>query len=260
MLIPLLKVLCDSFDANAQYGLKLWPREPTVVAYVSIFTTKELFKPLIVSLYTTAMGTFIGLLMVTLGAYVLIQKDMPGRSFFAGMIFFTMLFDGGLVPTYLVIKHLHLINTLWSVILPLAINVYNLILMKSFFQQIPQSLLESAEIDGCSPIGIYFKIVLPLSKPALASIGLFYAVEFWNEFFNFVMYITNTSLYNFQIILREMILDSTAMTTPTSFAANLQSITLQNAAVVVAMIPFIIIYPFCQKYFVKGVTLGAVKG
>jgi putative aldouronate transport system permease protein len=160
------------------------------------------------------------------------------------MIFFTMIFNGGLVPTYLLIRNIKLINTLWAVILPLALNVYNMVLMKNFFEQIPESLFEAAEIDGCSPMRIFWTIVLPLSKPALASIGLFFAVEYWNHFFNFVMYITDTSKYNFQIKLRELVLDSQNLAPG---AEAIYGRTIQYAAVLVSMLPPMI------------VTMGAVK-
>jgi putative aldouronate transport system permease protein len=255
MIVPILKIFSDSLDTTGNYGLRLIPKNPSFYAYKTIFTTTALYRPFMVSLYTTAVGTVIGLLLTTLGAYVLIQKDMPGRPFFVWMIFFTMIFDGGLVPTYLLMRDIKLMNSLWAVILPLAINVYNMVLMKNFFEQIPESLFEAAEIDGCSPMRIFWSIVLPLSKPALASIGLFFAVEYWNHFFNFVMFITDTTKYNFQIKLRELVLDSTNIQTSEAVYGK----TIQYAAVIVSMLPPMIIYPFCQKYFVQGVTMGAVK-
>jgi putative aldouronate transport system permease protein len=255
MIVPMLKVFSDSLDTSGNYGLRLIPKNPSLYAYQTIFTSTALYRPFLVSLYTTALGTLTGLFLVTLGAYVLTQKDMPGRKFIVWMIFFTMIFDGGLVPTYLLMRDIKLMNTLWAVILPLAINVYNMVLMKNFFEQIPESLFEAAEIDGCSPIRIFWSIVLPLSKPALASIGLFFAVEYWNHFFNFVMFITDTRKYNFQIKLRELVLDSTSIQTSEAVYGK----TIQYAAVIVSMLPPMIIYPFCQKYFVKGVTMGAVK-
>jgi putative aldouronate transport system permease protein len=166
-----------------------------------------------------------------------------------------MLFSGGMIPTYVVMMNLHLTNTLWSVILPLGINVYNLVLMRNFFEGIPQSLYESAKLDGCTPMGIFFKIVLPLSKAALASIGLMFAVTYWNDYTNFKLYITNNKLFNFQMKLRAMVMDSDLPTDDGSLSPN----TMQNAAIIVAIIPFMILYPFCQDYFVKGVNVGAVK-
>ena len=259
MLVPLLKILSDSLDSSSTYGMNLIPKSPSIAAYIAIFTSRSLYLPFLVSIYTTVVGTALGLSLTTLGAYVLIQNKMPGRRFFVWMIFFTMIFNGGLVPTYLVMKNIGLLNSLWAVIIPLSLNVFNMILMKNFFLQIPESLFEAASIDGCSPLTTFIKIVLPLSKPALASIGLFFAVEYWNHFFNFIMYITDTSKFNFQIKLRELVLDSTNLTTATAGTTSVSVSTIQNASIVVAMLPFMIIYPFCQKYFVQGVTMGAVK-
>ncbi|MGV8982016.1 carbohydrate ABC transporter permease [Clostridium sp.] len=257
ILVPILKIISDSLDATGAYGLRLMPKHPTLAAYKAIITQTNLYTPFLVSIYVTVIGTTIGLLLTTLGAYVLIQYDMPGRKFFAGLLFFTMLFNGGLVPTYLNMRDLGLMDTLWSVILPLSLQVYNLILMKSFFEGIPKSLMESAEIDGCTPMGIFIKIVLPLSKPALAAIGLFFAVSFWNEYFHFMLYIQDPAKLNFQIVIREMIIEST--TTQSTASSGIYSKTLQNAAIIVTILPFAVVYPFCQKYFVQGVTLGAVK-
>ena len=187
---------------------------------------------------------------------MLIQWDMPGRNFFAGIMLFTMIFQGGMIPTYLVMKSLHLTNTLWVVILMPAINIYNLVLMRNFFEGIPTSLFESATLDGCSPIQIFYKIVLPLSKAALASIGLMFAVSYWNDYTNYKLYITtDQSLYNFQMKLRSIIMGSDLPAANGGAAEN----TVTNAAVIVAILPFMILYPFLQKYFVKGINIGAVK-
>ena len=259
MIMPILKIISDSLDGSGQYGMTPIPHQATLAAYEKVFTSRELLLPLGVSFFTTVIGTVLGLHLATLGAYVLIQKDMPGNKFMVWFVFITMLFHGGLVPSYLLIKDLHLMNSLWAIILPLSLNVYNMILMRSFFETIPASLMEAAEIDGCTPVAIFTRVVLPLSKPALSSVGLFYAVGYWNHFFNFVMYITDTHKYNFQVMLRQIILDSTDMANKNSGTLVL-SRTIENAVVVVSMLPPILLYPFCQKYFVQGVTLGAVKG
>jgi putative aldouronate transport system permease protein len=260
MLVPILKVVSDSFDEKAGYALTLWPTEFTASAYQKVFTDKELLNPLLVSIFTTAVGTAICLFLTATSAYVLLQTDMPGHKLLTWMFFITMIFSGGMVPGYLLIKNLHLMNTLWSCILPPALSVAYIILMKSFFQSLPQSLMEAASIDGCTPFGVFIKIVLPLSKPALASIGLFIGVKYWNQFFNFVMYITNDNLFNFQVKLRDIVLNSTDLQNSNMGDSALMSKTIQNACVIVSMIPPLIAYPFCQKYFTTGVTLGAVKG
>ncbi|WP_313076208.1 carbohydrate ABC transporter permease [Lacrimispora sp.] len=255
MIIPIYKVLIDSFDLKTAYGMKLFPEKFGMAGYVSVFTNPTLYKPFLVSCFTTVVGTFTGLAIATLGAYVLIQWKMPGRTLFANIMLFTMIFNGGMIPTYLVMKSLHMTNTLFVVILLPAINVYNMVLMRNFFEGIPASLFESAEIDGCSPMGIFFKIVLPLSKAALTAIGLMYAVSYWNDYTNYKLYITNENLYNFQMKLRSVILGSDL---PHAIGGATEN-TVKNAAVIVAILPFMIIYPFCQKYFIQGVNIGAVK-
>ena len=255
MIIPVYKVLVDSFDLKTAYGMKLFPERFGLAGYKSIFTNPTMLRPFLISCYTTVMGTVMGLLISVLGAYVLIQWKMPGRAFVANVLLFTMIFNGGMIPTYLVMKDFHLTNNLWGVILLPAINVYNLVLMKNFFEGIPVSLMESAEIDGCSHFRILYKIVLPLSKAALASIGLMYAVGYWNDYTNYKLYITNSNLYNFQMKLRDLIMGSDLPSAVEGATEN----TVKNASVIVAILPFMIIYPFCQKYFVQGVNIGAVK-
>jgi putative aldouronate transport system permease protein len=255
MIVPIYKVLIDSVDLKTAYGMKLFPERFGMAGYVSVFTNPTLYKPFLVSCFTTVIGTVTGLTIATLGAYVLIQWKMPGRTLFANLMLFTMIFSGGMIPTYLVMKTLHLTNTLLVVILMPAINVYNMVLMRNFFEGIPSSLFESAEIDGCSPMGIFLKIVLPLSKAALTAIGLMYAVSYWNDYTHYKLYITNDNLYNFQMKLRSVIMGSDL---PHAIGGATEN-TVKNAAVIVAILPFMIIYPFCQKYFIQGVNIGAVK-
>jgi len=255
IIVPLWKVLVDSLDAQAGYGLRMWPKEFSLEGYRIILSTETMRKPFLISVLTTVCGTFLGLLISTLGAYVLIQFDMPGRNFLAGLLLFTMIFQAGMIPVYLVMTELHLTNTLWIVILMPAINVYNLVLMRNFFEGIPKSLFESAAIDGCTPMGTFIKIVLPLSKAALASIGLMFAVAYWNDYTNYKLYITNTGIHNFQMKLRALFFSSDLP--EAGNGANTE--TLKNASIMVAILPFMIAYPFLQKYFVKGVNVGAVK-
>ncbi len=255
MVVPIIKILADSLMNHTVYGMQLIPDEFNGIGYKYIFSQTSLRWPIVISVYTTIMTTFVGLAVSTIGAYILIQKEMPGVKVFGYLLMFTMIFNGGLIPTFLVIKKVGLLNTLWSVILTGALNVYNLVLMRSFFEGLPASLFEAAEIDGCTPMGIFIKIVLPLSKAALASIGLFFAVAAWSEYFHYVIYISDTSKYNFQYKLRDLFADKTVETG--GIPINLK--TLQSAAVIVSIVPFMFIYPFCQKYFMTGVTMGAVK-
>ena len=255
IIVPMWKVLVDSFDLKTAYGMKLWPQEFGLAGYVSVFKNPTLSHPLMISFITTIAGTLIALILSTFGAYVLIQWDMPGRNFFANMLLFTMIFQGGMIPTYLVLKSLHLTNTIWVVILFPALNVYNLVLMRNFFEGIPASLFESATLDGCSPMQTFLRIVLPMSKAALASIGLMFAVTYWNDYTHYKLYITDSNLYNFQMKLRSIIMGSDLPQANGGATEN----TVKNAAIIVVIIPFMILYPFLQKYFVKGVNIGAVK-
>lgn len=255
ILIPMWKIIVDSLDLNSSYGMKLLPQKFGFAGYQTIFKNPTLYKPLGISFVTTVCGTAIALALSTMGAYVLIQWDMPGRTLFANMLLFTMIFNGGMIPTYLVLRSLGLVNTLWVVILFPALNVYNLVLMRNFFEGIPASLFESAELDGCSPMQTFLRIVLPMSKAALASIGLMFAVTYWNDYTHYKLYITDSKLYNFQMKLRDMVMGSDL---PTS-SGGANETTIRNAAVIVVIIPFMILYPFLQKYFVKGVNIGAVK-
>ena len=256
MLIPIYKVLVDSFDLSSAYGMRLWPKQFGLAGYESVLSNPTLYRPLLISVGTTLAGTFLGLALSTLGAYVLIQWDMPGRTFFANFLLFTMIFNGGMIPTYLVIKNLGLTNNLLGVVLLPAINIYNLVLMRNFFEGIPQSLFEAATLDGCTPMATFIKVVLPLSKAALASIGLMFAVAYWNDYTNYKLYITDSTLYNFQMKLRSIMMGSDLPQANGGATEN----TVKSAAIIIAILPFMILYPFLQKYFVKGVNVGAVKG
>ncbi|MCR5093177.1 MAG: carbohydrate ABC transporter permease [Lachnospiraceae bacterium] len=256
ILIPIWKVLSDSFNAVGVYKFQLFPNKFTLDGYKVIMTTQKLYRPFVNSVVTTVLGTLLGLVMSTLGGYVLAQENLPGRTAIAYFLLFTMIFSGGMIPEYLVMKKLHLVNSMWILVVKHGMNVYNLVLMRNFFEGIPGSLFEAAKIDGCSPMGIFFKIVLPLSKAALASIGLMYAVTVWNDYSTVQIYITNRDQVNFQYILRVMVMDGDTPVTQYSVSQT----TLYYAAIICAILPFMALYPFLQKYFVKGVNAGAVKG
>ncbi|MBQ3787047.1 MAG: carbohydrate ABC transporter permease [Lachnospiraceae bacterium] len=255
ILMPIWKVLCDSFNAVGVYQFQLFPNKPTIDGYRTIFETKALARPLLNSVITTICGTILGLVLCTLGGYVLAQTEMPGRGGIAFFLLFTMIFSGGMIPEYLVMKQLGLTDNMWILVLKHGINVYNIVLMKNFFEGIPESLYEAAKIDGCTPMGIFLKIVLPLSKAALASIGLMYAVSVWNDYSTVKIYIVNPDQINFQYKLRNLVMDGDTPTTSYKVATQ----TLQYAGIICAILPFMIAYPFLQQYFVKGVNIGAVK-
>lgn len=255
IIVPIWKVIVDSFNKVGVYQFMLWPNSFTLDGYKTIIGTQQLYMPFVISVVTTILGTVLGLVLSTLGGYVLVQFEMPGRSIFAYILLFTMIFSGGMIPEYLVMRRLGLVNNWWILVVKHGMNVYNLVLMRNFFEGIPGSLYEAAKIDGCSPMGIFFKIVLPLSKAALASIGLMFAVAVWNDYSTVKIYITDPLQVNFQYKLRNMIMDGD---TPITGYKVSQS-TLYNAGIISAVLPFMILYPFLQKYFVKGVNIGAVK-
>ena len=255
VMVPIWKVVVDSFNQVGVYQFKLLPTKFTIDGYRTILETKALYRPFINSILTTVVGTLAGLAVSTLGGYVLAQEDLKGRSILAYFLLFTMIFSGGMIPEYLVMKKLHLVNSMWILVVKHAVNVYNIILMKNFFEGIPKSLHEAARIDGCSAMGIFFKIVLPLSKAALASIGLMYAVTVWNDYSTVKIYITDPNQVNFQYKLRNMVMDGDTPTT----SYNVSQSTLYNAGIVMAILPFMVLYPFLQKYFVQGVNVGVVK-
>lgn len=255
IIVPIWKVIVDSFNKVGVYQFMLWPNSFTLDGYKTIIGTQQLYMPFVISVVTTILGTILGLVLSTLGGYVLVQFEMPGRSIFAYILLFTMIFSGGMIPEYLVMRRLGLVNNWWILVVKHGMNVYNLVLMRNFFEGIPGSLYEAAKIDGCSPMGIFFKIVLPLSKAALASIGLMFAVAVWNDYSTVKIYITDPLQVNFQYKLRNMIMDGD---TPITGYKVSQS-TLYNAGIISAVLPFMILYPFLQKYFVKGVNIGAVK-
>ncbi len=255
VLVPIWKVLVDSLNAVGVYQFRLWPNRFTLDGYKTIIHTQLLYKPFLNSVITTLFGTLLGLTLSTLAGYVLAQEELPGRNILAYMLLFTMIFSGGMIPEYLVMKKLGLVNSMWLLVVKHGVNVYNFVLMKNFFEGIPGSLYEAARIDGCTPMGIFFKIVLPLSKAALASVGLMFAVTVWNDYSTVKIYITDPNQVNFQYKLRNMIMDGDTPTT----AYNVSQTTLFNAGIIAAILPFMVLYPFLQKYFVKGVNIGAVK-
>lgn len=255
IMIPIWKVVVDSLNAVGVYQFRLWPSHFTFDGYRVILETEALYQPFINSVVTTILGALLGLVLSTLGGYVLAQKELPGRDGLAYFLLFTMIFTGGMIPEYLVMKQLGLVNNMWILVIKHGINVYNLVLMKNFFEAIPESLYEAAKIDGCTPAGIFLKIVLPLSKAALASIGLMFAVTVWNDYTTVKIYITDPSQVNFQYKLRNMIMDGDTPTT----AYSVSQTTLFNAGIIAAVLPFMALYPFLQKYFVTGVNIGAVK-
>ncbi|WP_282937705.1 carbohydrate ABC transporter permease [Paenibacillus sp. RC67] len=240
-------------------SIHLYPKAITLEAYQYLWKLDQLWTSYKVSILITVLGTVISMVATTLAAYALSKKDLPGSRVIMFAIVFTMMFSGGIIPNYLVVKQLGMLNSVWAMMIPAAIQTYNLIIMRSFFVSIPESLEESAKIDGCNDFGILLRIVIPLSMPAMATISLFYAVSKWNEFFTAVMYITNKDYWPLQLFLRSMLIDNEASFQSGGDSPFLLGQSIKMATIMISTIPVMMIYPFFQRYFVQGVTLGAVK-
>ena len=268
MIYPLYYVVIMSLAntvALAKHSPYILPYSIDLTGYQTIFKDSTFFQALGTTLFVTIVGVAINMTLSILGAYALSKKYLPGRNLFLGIILFTMLFSGGLVPSYLNIKSLGLINNVWVMILPTAIGTYYMIIMKNYFSSLPESLEEAAEIDGANAFVILIKIVVPISKPFIATFSLFYAVERWNEWYNAMLYISQKKYQPLQIYLRELLVNLNSQLTAQAQmmmgeTQKIQASTVQMACIVVTMVPILCIYPFVQKHFVKGIMIGGVKG
>ena len=266
MLFPFLNVIAKSFSSNAMVmagQVSLWPREFNTYAYEQVFHNGMFLASLKNSVIVTLAGTALSLFTVVTTGYALSRKRLYARKSFMLYFLFTMFFHAGIVPSFLNVRNLGLYDSLWALFLPIAMNVYYMILVKSFFEQLPPELEESASIDGCNDIQTLASIYLPISKPILATIGLFAAVQFWNIFIPGVMYIQSPDLFPLQVFVQNLIFAQTALDQQQMATFDLQgelgAETLKMAVVVVSTLPILFVYPFLQKHFVKGITLGAVK-
>lgn len=265
---PIIYVVSASFsDSKALFSGKvfLWPVGFTFDGYKAVLQYSKVWVGFRNSLFYTSVGTMINLVVTVLAAYPLSRKDLFGRSKLIVFFAFTIWFSGGIIPTFLLVKNLNIYNTIWAMLLPSALSVYNMLITKTYFENnIPNELLESAQMDGCNDFTFLIKIVIPLSKPVLAVITLFYIVSNWNTFFNALIYLSSESLYPIQLVLREVLMMSS--TSEISANMELQSKSefmaelLKYSMIVISSIPVIIIYPFVQKFFVKGMMIGSVKG
>jgi putative aldouronate transport system permease protein len=264
---PFYQVVLLSFADMASYArhpLYLLPYCFDLTGYKTIFEDPMFFTSLGVTVFITVVGTTINMFLSVMGAYVLSRKYLIGRKLFLNLIIFTMLFNGGLIPTYLVIKNLKLVNTIWAMILPCGISTYYLIIMKNYFMSLPDSLLEAARLDGANEYHILVKVVLPISVPFMATFILFYAVERWNEWYLANLYINKSALYPLQTYLRNVLISmsNTLNDIAKQFMqghAKVNSTAVQMATIVVATVPILCVYPFVQKHFVKGVMVGGIK-
>ncbi len=265
--IPFLNLIAKSLsseEAVISGKVSLFPVDMQFGTYLYVLTDSMFLNAFMISIFVTVVGTTLSLILTTLSAYPLSKARLRGRKGFVLMFVFTMLFSGGLIPTYLLIQALGLVNTLPVLFLPGMLSVFNMLVIKSYFEGLPDTLEESAKIDGANNFRIFLSIILPLSMPVLATIALFYAVAFWNDFFTGMIYITNPGIKPLQLHLKEVLASANAVFTQAdkldiNMAMNASPQAIQAASIIVATVPILLVYPFLQKYFVKGVMLGSVK-
>ena len=264
MVVPFIYVIAASFATDAEIQtspLFIIPKEPTVGAYAEVFgvTMREtVVSSLLVSLGVTLIGTLVNLFFTMTMAYALSRTDLPGKKIFINLVLFTMVFGGGMIPTFLLVKSLGMYDTFAALVMPGVISAYNMLIVRNFFMELPRELEEAAQIDGCSDIGIFAKIALPLSLPCIATFGLFYAVGHWNNYFGALLYLEDQAKYPFQLVLRNIVMQ-TAETSSTA-DQELPEDSLKMAVIVIGTFPILCVYPFLQKHFAAGVMVGAVKG
>jgi putative aldouronate transport system permease protein len=266
-LYPFLYVVMYSFsDSKAAMsgGLFLWPKKPTLVAFSMVMKTQQLYVSYLNTIYITVGGTVLSILVTALTAYPLSISGFIGKNAISMLIYFTMLFSGGMIPSYLLVRDLGLLDSRWSLILPSLVSAYNMFIMRNFFHAVPSSLRESACMDGASEVRILVQIMLPVSLPALAVQAMFYGIAYWNTFFESIMYINDTAKQTLQVYLRTLINMSAFAATGSAMDkvdnALLSEETMKMAAIASSVIPIIIVYPLLQKYYIKGVLVGAIKG
>lgn len=268
--LPMMNVVARSLSDAPQIASNpgmIWPRGFTLEAYRYIFDTPVLIRAFGVSVFATVMGTFLNMVVTTMAAYGLSKTDLPGHRLMMWFVIMPMLFSAGLLPTYMLIKDIGLMNSVWVLVVWGMVSPFNLILLRNFFWSIPQEIEEAARLDGASDLRTLWDIVLPLSKPVLATVSLFYAVGHWNDFFTGLFFITDNSKWPLQVVLRTIVVDQSMMNmggsgSPTGDASRLVVSTdnITAASIIFAVVPILLVYPFLQRHFVKGIMLGSVKG
>jgi len=244
----------------------LWPVDPGLDGYKAVFNYSKVWLGYRNTIFYTVFGTFINLVVTMCCAYPLARKTLPGRGFFMGMFTFTMLFSAGMIPNYILMKNMGVTNTIWAMLLPGAMSVYNMIVARTYLQNsIPGELMEAARIDGCNDFMYFFRIVLPLSKAIIAVLGLWYAVWHWNAYFDAFLYLKDQKLYPLQIFLKDVLVSGEfsaddMMDPETIVAMQNMKLLLKYSLIVVSVLPLFFFYPFVQKHFVKGVMIGSIKG
>jgi putative aldouronate transport system permease protein len=266
MSIPFLIILSTSFSSETSitvHGYGLFPREFSLSAFKFIFNAGTMLDGYMISVIITVIGTVLAVTITTMAAYAISRKDLKYRNFFALAFYFTMIFNGGLVPFYIIVSKLGIRNTIWALIIPMCFNPFNMLLMRNFFQTQPVSLIESAKLDGAGELQIFLKIMLPISLPGLATITLFYLLGYWNDWWLSLLFIDDTKLFPLQFLLRKVLSNVSFAASGMAITFNIAEIpmeTVKMATCVMAVGPIVLVYPFIQRYFIKGITIGAVKG
>jgi putative aldouronate transport system permease protein len=268
---PFLYIILGSLTNSEYYrlnGVAISPANWSLDSYrVLLSAASRLVPAFKISLLTTVVGTFLGLAITSSLAFVVSRRELPGHNILVFLLFFTMIFNGGMVPFYLIVNGLGLTNSIWSIVVPFMSDAWFIFIMVKFFESLPQELFDSARIDGCNDIGLYFRIVLPLSKPVMTTIGLFFAVYFWNQWFWPMIFLQNSELHPLQLVLRAILASMMPVINPNAAVQQAQMLAkmppvevMRMAAIIVTILPIAMVYPFLQRYFVKGVMIGAIKG
>ncbi|WP_010269052.1 carbohydrate ABC transporter permease [Paenibacillus senegalensis] len=266
-LFPFLYVFSVSFtDPDAYVPLKyyLFPEKWSLAAYEYILSTNSFMNALKSTVYVTVVGTILNVICSFTMAYGLTKKTMPGRGWILGIVIFTLVFNAGIVPNYLLIRELGLINSYWALILSALTNAWSIIVIKSFMDSLPGELEDAAKIDGANDLGVFFRIIIPLSMPAIAAFTLFFAVAHWNTYFNALIYLSDSTKWTLQVLVKTLVIDSDSNGVGAAGSVGDESVvpqeTIRMASIVLSMLPILVVYPFLQKYFAKGVMLGSIKG
>lgn len=269
VLVPLLNIVAASFSnpvAVSNGKVWIWPVDFTLDSYKNVMKYEAVWLGYRNTIFYTVVGTIMNVIVTLFCAFPISQRRFAGRKFVNKMLFITMVFSGGMIPNYLLVKQLHMLNTVWAILIPGLVTAYNVTITRSYIEtNIPQELEEAARVDGCSPLQFFSKFVIPLSKPIIAVITMYYAVSHWNEYFNAFLYLIDKELYPLQTFLRDILINSKldgSMIDDPEVAAMMQaqSEALKYSIIVVATLPLMCVYPLVQKHFVKGVMVGSVKG
>jgi putative aldouronate transport system permease protein len=265
-LFPFLYVASVSFtdpDAYKPFGFYLIPEKWSLAAYKYVLSTNSFLNALRNTVFITAVGTVLNIIVSFTISYALTKKTLPGRNAVMGLVIFTLVFNAGIIPNYLLVKNLGLINSHWALILSTLTNAWSILVIKSFLETLPPELEEAAKIDGSNDLGVFFRIVVPLSMPSIAAFTLFFAVAHWNTYFNALVYLTDSKKWTLQLLVKSLVIDSDSNGVGAAGASDEAVVPqemIRMATIVLSMLPILVVYPFLQKYFVKGVMLGSVKG